>query len=68
MMCALCGDLVDMAHTVSGREVVGWQKHRTGGGLNAVIARKETGRWACADCMRKLRDGVEIAQQVLPGL
>lgn len=62
LICDLCGDPMPEAASI---EVSGWQQPRTDGGLNHVLARSETGRKACDSCTRKMRDGVQIAQQVL---
>jgi len=40
------------------REITGWERKRSTGGMNAVIARKPTGRVACVSCMVDIRAGL----------
>lgn len=57
--CAFCGEPVQGNY----REVRGWEKKRTSkqGGLNAVLARENTGRHACDAC------GYDITHGMAPG-
>jgi len=63
LRCCYCDQPVDTR--TGAREVIGWEQLRVDGGLHALTNRRETGRWACQWCYRKLRDGVEPGQQVL---
>jgi hypothetical protein len=62
--CSICGERLDPRQR-NGREVRGWEHLRgrnAGGGLNALVARENTGRYACALCMSRLRDRVSSTQ------
>ena len=48
--CVDCTLPVDVASTLSLREVIGFAKPRDQGGQNHVLYRRETGRWLCANC------------------
>jgi hypothetical protein len=53
--CSFCGEPSDGLH----REVVAWVKKERGHGFNHLVARKETGRVACSDCIYDIRNGQE---------
>jgi len=47
-------------------EVTGWVKKRREGGTHAIVCEEPTGRWACNDCISKLRSGLSPGQTSLP--
>lgn len=54
--CAFCGAEVQGNY----RRVVGWERvRRSGGGLNRLVQRTETGEHACNACGHRLQHGVE---------
>jgi ribosomal protein L34E len=56
--CAFCGAEVQGNY----REVTGWERvRRKGGGLHALIHRRETGRHACDWC------GFDLVHGIAPG-
>lgn len=52
--CAFCGN----ESTDRYREVICWEQLRKRGGANKMVARKETGRYACESCLFDIRNGV----------
>jgi hypothetical protein len=61
--CMFCGEA-----TTTGRgyeQVVGFRKRRSEGGANQIIQAKATERWACADCVDKMRAGLHPLQPSL---
>jgi hypothetical protein len=69
LRCLDCNDLVDPQRVGIYRQVIGWEKVRTGGGANAIVLRKETGDLLCGGCgeRRKLHDrmGIQPGQETL---
>jgi hypothetical protein len=62
--CSICGEALDPRQR-NGREVRGWEHLRgrgAGGGLNALVGRRNTGRVACSRCMSRIRDGIAPEQ------
>ena len=58
-LCDLCGVRpADLRY----REVTGWEEVRAQGGANKIIARTETGRRACRDCIFRMTHGLSIDQ------
>ena len=41
---------------------MGWAARRTRGGLTALVARRSTGRVACAQCVQKIKRGIHPNQ------
>jgi len=67
MRCAHCGD--ETTPKLSWQEHSGWSKPRRSGGVNALTARRETGRVLCGACGRRLAEGflnVENIGEVQP--
>lgn len=60
--CAECGRNVDPNAISTLHEVTGWTQKRSGGGVNAIRFKYETGRFMCERCARVRRD-TGIAQQ-----
>jgi hypothetical protein len=61
--CAYCEkDVIPTARRV-GREVTGWEQVREQGGANSIIARRETGRYACERCLGMVRQGLNPREQ-----
>lgn len=62
--CSICGEPAPAGgHT--NREVTGWERARTQGGLHALVNRRETGRVACNVCILEMRTGMTPGQQHL---
>ena len=60
--CAQCGENVNAASPRVVVEMAGWaRRQRAGGGLNALVARHETGRVLCERCFA--RRGTDTAGQ-----
>jgi len=59
--CALCYRAIQDGETVY-EEQMGWAARRTRGGLNALVARRSTGRVACAQCVQKIKRGIHPNQ------
>jgi hypothetical protein len=60
--CVYCGGSIDAEHDY--HAIVGWEKRRSGGGTNAIALREtaKPDRWACEDCINKLKRGVTPEQ------
>jgi len=61
--CLYCGKALDVAKGYE--QVVGLRCRRDGGGPNQITLPKPTGRWACADCVDRLKAGVHPLQTSL---
>lgn len=46
--CEDCGKPIDPRFDY--RQVLGWERTRSGGGLHALRDRVETGKWLCRTC------------------
>lgn len=55
MRCAHCGD--PTTPRLAWTEHSGWAKPRKSGGVNALTARRATGRVLCAECGARLAEG-----------
>lgn len=59
--CSLCHRAIREGEIVY-EEQIGWAARRKGGGLNALVARRSTGRVACAQCVSRARRGIHPEQ------
>jgi hypothetical protein len=59
--CSLCYRALERGEAVY-EEQIGWAKQRAKGGLNALVARRSTGRVACERCVQKARRGIHPDQ------
>jgi len=59
--CSLCHRPMEKGEAVY-EEQVGWARRRAGGGLNALLSRRSTGRVACARCIERMRHGTHPDQ------
>jgi hypothetical protein len=53
--CMSCGKATDPDSTLVLREVVGFTVHRSQGGANRIIERRETGRLLCPNCGKRMQ-------------
>lgn len=61
--CLYCGEALD---TSKGYEqVVGLRRQRDEGGPNQITLPRPTGRWACRDCVDRLKLGIHPLQMTL---
>jgi len=65
--CALCGkEIFDEDHRLMNKQVVGWERPRVKGGLNALRIKRETGAVAHDACVdegnRKHKRGLPVGQ------
>lgn len=60
MKCCYCGNPPDPQY----REITGWEQLRAEGGANKIIARRETGRLICRQCMVAIRSGADPVNQM----
>ena len=51
--CCYCDDPASPRY----REIRGWEEVRKQGGANKITGREETGRYACDECIRAIRNG-----------
>lgn len=58
-LCDVC--LTNVTNPLN-REVSGWARTRAEGGVNRLVAREETGRTACDDCMRRMKAKVPLGE------
>lgn len=62
MNCVFCGKLItERGDTYP--EVIGFAKPRKQGGLNALLAQRSTGRYACHSCITAVRHGIKVGEQ-----
>jgi len=61
--CVYCNRPVTIDHDY--RKVIGWERHRSGGGTNALAVREPQDEWACSECVSKLKRGVTMEQTSL---
>ena len=59
--CSLCYRAMERGEAVY-EEQIGWAKRRPRGGLNALVARRATGKLACERCVQKARRGIHPDQ------
>jgi len=57
--CLRCGE---PARRAALHEITGFERERSAGGTNHVIARKRTGRIVCPDCADKVQRGTDPEQ------
>ena len=65
--CSLCNEPIDPRDDKVAREITGWElrtRVRASGakGGSDIVDRQPTGRLACWQCVRRLRDGVSTTQ------
>lgn len=61
--CLFCGEAISTGRSYE--QIVGFRQHRQVGGPNQITLPKPTGRWACSDCVDRLRLGIHPLQTVL---
>jgi len=61
MTCDECGREIAYEQA-AWYEVVGYERHRSQGGTNAVAMRKRTGKAICGPCMVSLKAGIAPGQ------
>jgi len=60
--CEFCGQPVDPAALGTFQRTCGWTENRSAGGSNAIALPERTARYACHECIRLQRDGINPAQ------
>ena len=60
-----CDHLVDPNRAGVLRQITGWEVVRAEGGANAIVHRRETGRYLCRECGTLFRAGVDPNQTAL---
>lgn len=63
--CWRCGRPVDPTTVGAYREVIGWERVRSGGGANSIVMRSETGRVGCPACIMSMKSGLHRDQDVM---
>ena len=64
LVCSDCKEPIE-SYAITWREVVGFERLRTGGGLNSLADRRLTGKLICNACMAKRKAGVAPGQEGL---
>lgn len=55
----------DVDTDIAFRKVSGWERRRTGGGLNALALRQSHDEYACYACIERLQKGISVSQTTL---
>ena len=64
-VCVYCSELVDTAADHTFQLAYGWVENRRGGGAHAIAKIERKGKYACHECINKLRKGISPDQGAL---